>query len=157
MTLSIMAYSVMLVSFMMSVIYDECHLWRVSFMMSVTKRPFIPSVVMLNVVAPLKQLSSKFVDFSLVSSGQTGAAASRPSSSSSWSPTTSSSTWSPWPSFSSSSYTLASRNQCYKTFYSCNLWILVIKPVFFLGKPFHPSLMFMGKAMSLPYSGAPLR
>jgi hypothetical protein len=35
---------------MLSVIYAECHLCRVSFMVSVTYKPHLLSVVMLNVV-----------------------------------------------------------------------------------------------------------
>ncbi len=38
----------------------------------------------------------------------------------------------------------------YKTFYSRILWIFVIATAFVPGKPFRPSLMFMGKARGLP-------
>jgi hypothetical protein len=41
--------------------------------------------------------------------------------------------------------TVHSRSLCYKTFYDRNLQIF-----FVLGKPFQPSLMFVGEARSLP-------
>jgi hypothetical protein len=45
-------------------------------------------------------------------------------------------------------YTTGPSAQCYKTFYVRNL-------VFVPGKPFQSSLLFVGKARSLPYNGAP--
>ncbi len=50
------------------------------------------------------------------------------------------------------------RPQCYKTFYGCNLRILLLRvfvPV--PGKSFQPSLMFVGKARSPLKNGAPER
>ncbi len=47
--------------------------------------------------------------------------------------------------------------QYYKTFQSHNLRIFVISQSFVLGKPFQPSLMFVGEARSLPQGGAPER
>jgi hypothetical protein len=47
------------------------------------------------------------------------------------------------------------RGQSYKTFYGRNFRIFVIS--YCNGKPFQPSLMFVGKARSLPQSGAPER
>jgi hypothetical protein len=66
---------------MLSVIYSECHLCRVSFLLSVTCKPFMTSVILLNdimlnvitlnvvmlsVVAPNKKASSvRFPDFKI--------------------------------------------------------------------------------------------
>ncbi len=52
-------------SFMPSVIYAECHLCRVSFMLSVADKPLLVSVIMLsviilNVVAPFYAIVSHF-------------------------------------------------------------------------------------------------
>ncbi len=45
--------------------------------------------------------------------------------------------------------------QCYRTFYNLNLWIFLISSGFVPGKRFQHSLMLVGKARSLSYSGAP--
>ncbi len=42
------------------------------------------------------------------------------------------------------------RGLSYKTFYGRNLRIFVISRVFAPGKPFQPSLIFVGKARGLP-------
>ncbi len=44
--------------------------------------------------------------------------------------------------------------RCYKTFFLRNLRIFVINWVFVHCKPLQPSLLFVGKARSLPYCGA---
>jgi hypothetical protein len=50
-----------------------------------------------------------------------------------------------------------SRGQCCKMFYGSKLQIFVISLVLVPGKLFQPSLMFVGKARTLPWSGAPER
>ena len=45
----------------------------------------------------------------------------------------------------------------YKTFYGHDLRIFVLSMCVLPGKPFQPSLLFMGEARGLPYSGAPER
>jgi hypothetical protein len=45
---------------------------------------------------------------------------------------------------------LQARAQFYKTFYGHNLQVFVKAIVFVPGKPFQPSPMFVGKAMSIP-------
>ncbi len=45
----------------------------------------------------------------------------------------------------------SSRAQCHKTFYVCNIQMLLM---FVTGKPFQPSLMHVSKAKSLPKSAA---
>ncbi len=47
--------------------------------------------------------------------------------------------------------------ECYKTFHVCNFLMFVISQSVCTGRPFQLSLMFVGKARSLGYSGAPER
>jgi hypothetical protein len=49
-------------------------------------------------------------------------------------------------------YNIGHRTQCYKTFYVRNFRIFVIG-YNVLGRPFQPSLMFMGKAKAEAYPG----
>jgi hypothetical protein len=48
------------------------------------------------------------------------------------------------------------RGHCYKTFYICKLLIFIKARAFVPGKPFQPSLMFVGKTEAYP-SVAPVR
>ncbi len=51
-------------------------------------------------------------------------------------------------------YDTVPRAQCYKTFYVQNLRMLMISEIVCLCQPLKPTLIFLGKAVSLPYIGA---